>query len=223
MRDRDWIHAVSADEKTQRASVMQQHMEQRLRDMEAWTDEECERLKLIARNREAAEAAWRRAVLRRRYLVIPRHTPIERSFLRMMIKFMIAESPNLAERAVDLARYLSAEYAFEWVLCPCTRIARAEARALMLHAAESEFGETPMARPVAYVQYHWRQYEIRDVANLGECLTMAMFLDQHHHFLCNHVEWRNDLGLQRHALQREIRARSDAEQAGEGSSSDDLP
>ncbi|MCX7597549.1 MAG: hypothetical protein N2512_01585, partial [Armatimonadetes bacterium] len=93
MQDRNWMHAVSDQERMRRNTEMAQHLEARLRDMEAWTEEECMRLKMPPPARKAAEAAWRRVVLRRRYLVIPRHTPVEQRFLRMMIKLAIAEDP----------------------------------------------------------------------------------------------------------------------------------
>jgi hypothetical protein len=208
MRNRDWVHTVDEEERRRRNAAMVKHLEQRLREMENWTEEECRRLKMTSRAREAAERAWRQVVLGRRYLLLPKHTPPERRFLRMMIKLMIAENPGLVERAVELARYLSASYPFEWLISPCTRLARADARALLLQEAETEFGETPLARQVAYAQYHWQQLRIRDVANLGEVYAMALFLDQHSHFLNPHEEWRVSLGLHRHALQRELRARA---------------
>ncbi|MCX7599287.1 MAG: hypothetical protein N2512_10565, partial [Armatimonadetes bacterium] len=161
--------------------------------------------------RKAAEAAWRRVVLRRRYLVIPRHTPVEQRFLRMMIKLAIAEDPRLADRAKELARYLSTDYPFEWLFSPCTAIARAEARILMLHEADSQFGETPMARQVAFVQYHWRQLGVKDVASLGECYAMASFLEQRRYFMCKDEAWRRGLGLHQHALRRQSRAKANGE------------
>lgn len=215
MHDRNWMHAVSDQERMRRNSAMAAHLEARLRDMEAWTEEECMRLKMTPPARKAAEAAWRRVVLRRRYLIIPRHTQVEQRFLRMMIKLSIAEDPHLAERAKELARYLSTDYAFEWLISPCTALARAEARILMLHEADSEFGETPMARQVAYVQHHWRQLGVKDVADLGECYAMASFLEQRRYFMCKDEAWRRELGLHRHALRRQVRAGAEGKDVSE--------
>jgi len=214
MQDRSRMHVVSEQERMRRNSAMAEHLEMRLRDMEAWTEEECMRLKMTPPARKAAEAAWRRVVLSRRYLIVPKHTPVERRFLRMMIKLSVAEDPLLAERAKELARYLSADYPFEWLISPCTALARAEARILMLHEADSEFGETPMARQVAYVQHHWRQLGVKDVANLGECYAMASFLEQRRYFMCKDEAWRRELGLHRHALRRQVRGTAAAENAG---------
>lgn len=214
MQDRNWLHAVSDQERARRNSAMAAHLEARLRDMEAWTEEECMRLKMTAPARKAAEAAWRRVVLRRRYLILPRHTRVEQRFLRMMIKLAIAEDPRLADRAIEVARYLSSDYAFEWLISPCTSLARAEARVLMLHEADSEFGETPMARQVAFVQHHWRQLGVKDVANLGECYAMASFLEQRRYFMCKDEAWRRELGLHQHAYRRQLRASNEAEGAG---------
>ncbi|MBC7288664.1 MAG: hypothetical protein H5T86_11630 [Armatimonadetes bacterium] len=216
MNNRSWIHSVSPEELKRRNKLMAEHFEQGLHQMEQWTEEECRRLKMTTRAREAAERAWRRVVVwGRKYLLLPRHTPVERRFLRMMIKLTLAEVPGLVDRAVEVARYLSSNYAFEWLLSPCTRAARAEARALLLTSAESQFGETPLARQVAFVQYHWRQLHIRNVADLGEVYSMALFLEQHHFFMSTQDEWRKSLGLHRLALQRQRQAPKEQVEAEE--------
>lgn len=208
MNNRGWIHSVSPEEREQRNELMKEHLEESMAEMERYSDEQCRKLRMTTRARDAAERAWRRVAIRsRRYLVLPKHTAVERRFLRMMIKLLIAENPGLVDRAVELARYVSANYAFEWCISPCTLFARIEARNTLLSDAESEFGETPVARPFAYSLYHWRQLCIKDPGHVGEIYAMAVFLDQHSHFINKAAERRLELGLHRHALRRELRAR----------------
>jgi len=214
MNNRKWVHAVSTEEQRRRNELVQQHIEQSMQKMEQWTEQECRRLKMTTRGREAAERAWRSAVVRRRkFLFLPKHTPPERRFLRMMIRLLLAEDPGLVDRAVELARYLSDNYAFEWTVSPVTALARAEARNQLLNEAESEFGDTPLARPFAFTLYHARQLHVKDIANPGHVYAMAVFLEQHQHFANKLPERRQELGLHKHALRREIRAREAKQKA----------
>lgn len=216
MRNRDWIHRISPEERERRNALMAQHLDEQIARMEQWTEEQCRKLRMTTRARDAAERAWKKVIARgRRYVALPKHTSVERRFLRMMIKLLIAENPGLVERAVELARYVSADYPFEWCISPCTALARVEARNVLLSEAETEFGETPLARPFAFVQYHWRQLQIKDPANPGEIYAMAVFLDQRRFFLNKHPDRRNALGLHRHALQRELRAQKARREAAE--------
>lgn len=224
MNNREWIHSVSPEERERRNKLMREHLEDSMAEMERYTDEQCRKLRMTTRAREAAERAWRRVAVRaRRYLVLPKHTPVERRFLRMMVKLFIAENPGLVDRAVDLARYVSSNYAFEWCISPCTLLARLEARNTLLSDAESEFGETPVARPFAYSLYHWRQLRIKDPAHVGEIYAMAIFLDQHRHFMNRSPERRLELGLHRHALRRELRAREARDQSRSGQTTSPAP
>jgi hypothetical protein len=218
MNNRDWIHTVSPEERERRNALMKEHLERSMRQMDEETEELCKKLRMTTGARQAAEAAWRRVALYgRRSFLLPRHTAVERKFLRMMIKILIAENPGLASRSLELARYLSDNYPFEWTISPSTAIARAQARHILLTEAESEFGETPIARPFAYSLYHWRQLRIKDPANLGEVYAMAVFLDHQRHFMDKDPERRKDLGLHRHALRRQLRTR-EARQATEKTS-----
>ncbi len=211
--NKSWIHSGNTEERKRRNQMMIQHMEQGIHHMEQWTEQECRRLKMTTRARQAAEKAWKMAaVYARKYFIspFPKHTPVERRFLKMMLKLILAEEPSLVDKAFEVARYLSNNYVYEWLISPCTRAARAEARALLLSSAESEFGETPMAGPVAFVQYHWRQLGVRNVSDLGEVYRTTVFLDQHQFFFSKHEEWRRALGLHKLAAKRQMRAEQEA-------------
>ncbi len=205
MNNRGWVHKISEEERSKRNKAMAELLEQRIRQMEEWTEQECQRLRMSSRVREAAERAWRKVARARRYIILPRHTPVEKRFLRMMIKLALAEDPSLVDRAGLLAAYLSRNYPFEWCLSPCTRPAVAEARAALIADGESEFGETPLAPQFAFVRYHWKQLHIKNVSDNGEIYAQAMFMVHHHYFLCRDEELRRSLGLHKHAFYRQRR------------------
>ncbi|MCD6351123.1 MAG: hypothetical protein J7M26_03290 [Armatimonadetes bacterium] len=208
MNNRDWIHSISPEERKRRNALIKQHIEEGIAEMERLTEEKCRELKMTSRARAAAEKAWGRgANFRREPLLWPKHTAVERRFLRMMIKIYIAEDPGLVDKAGQLARYLSRNYAFEWTISPATLPARIQARNVLLSEAESEFGETPLARPYAYVLYHHRHLGIKDPANSGEIYAMAVFLEQQRFFMNKAEEQRRALGLHRHAIERQRKAK----------------
>jgi len=164
-------------------------------EMESWTMEQLPELKTTHRTRQAAEHAFNRLARGRRYLLVPKHTEEELFFLRLFILYALARMPHLHARANDVAEYFSTNYAFEWTQLPITRPAVARARDMILSSAESEFGETPMAAPLAYVYHHAKTLHIRNVSNYGECYARAAALVARHYFYNYQQPWRERLGL----------------------------
>lgn len=164
-------------------------------EMQSWTMAQLTELSTTHRTRQAAERAFNKVARARRYLVVPRHPEEEQFFLRLFILYALARLPHLHTRANDVAEYFSTNYAFEWTQVPVTRSAVLRARDMILSSAESEFGETPMAAPLAYVYHHAGALGIRNVSNYGECYARAAALVAHRHFHNYEQPWRERLGL----------------------------
>jgi len=134
----------------------------------------------------------------RKYLILPRHTPIELRFLRMMLKLAIATDPGLQPRAVELAKYMSQSYPSEWIASPITHIARAIARDVILREADSTFGEVHLAAQLGFVLFHHEQLGIENVSSYAELYNRTVNLDKGNYFYPTNNDWRLSLGLQRH-------------------------
>lgn len=169
-------------------------------EIEKWVKEQLVELKATHRTRAAAEGAFSKVICGRKWLVMPRHSEEERFFLRQMLLYILALRPPLQSKAYDLASYLSNNYAFEWVQSDVTRLAVARARDMILSSAESEFGETPMSGPLAYVYHHAKTLRIRNISNYGECYSRAANLTRERYFINLDQTWREKLGL--HQLHR---------------------
>jgi len=182
---------------------VQEHLRQATDRMDEWTAQQVRELRMTQPGRRAAERAFRKVVCSRKYLILPRHTPIERRFLRMMVKLAIATDPGLQSRAVELAKYMSQSYAYEWIASPITHIARAIARDVILREADSTFGEVPLAGKLAFVLFHHEQFRVEDVSNYSELYNHTVNLEKENYFQVANNNWRLDLGLQRHALLRQ--------------------
>lgn len=214
MAQRNWIHGKEDKPKSaQQAKRLEQQVEASLREMERWTEEECRRLKMTSTMAAAVEKAWRRvAVLGRKYVVLPKHTPVQRRFLKMMLKLTVAENPGLVKDINAVAKYFSRDYPFEWSISPCTRIARAEGRNAMMAMGESEFGSTPYAAQFAFMVYHAKQFGIKNIADTNEVYSHTLFWDQRAYFRNKNPEMRRALGLHKHAVKRDS-AKREAEKA----------
>jgi len=169
-------------------------------EIEKWVKEQLLELNATHRTRSAAEAAYNRVICGRKWLVVPKHSQEERFFLRQMLLYILALRPPLQSKAYDLANYLSDNYAFEWIQSDVTRLAVARARDMILSSAESEFGETPMSGPLAYVYHHHDTLNIRNISNYGECYARAANLIRQRYFVNLDQAWREKLGL--HQLHR---------------------
>ncbi len=172
--------------------------EQLNQKMEDWTMAQLHDLGATHSTRGTAQRAYDKVVCARRYLLVPKHTEEERFFLRLMLLHTLALKPALQAKAYELAEYLSSNYPYEWTQTPITRYARRRARDLILSAAESEFGETPMAGPLAYVYHHVDTVGVENPSDYGECYVQAASLVRHRHFTNTEQTWRERLGL--HAL-----------------------
>lgn len=142
-------------------------------EIQRWTMEQLTELNTTHRTRQAAEHAYNKVICGRKWLVIPRHGPESRFFLRLMLLYTIANRPALQSQANEIAAYFSSNYAYEWTQTRVARLAVARAREMILSSAESEFGEAPMAGPLGFVYHHHRLLKVRNVSNYGECYAKA--------------------------------------------------
>ncbi|MEA3403574.1 MAG: hypothetical protein U9R79_20190 [Armatimonadota bacterium] len=164
-------------------------------EIEDWTMAQLEEHNMTHRTRMAAENAYKKVICGRKYLVVPRHTDEEQFFLRLMVLYAMALRPGLQPKANEVADYLSTNYPYEWTQFPTNRPAVRRARDMILSAAESQFGETPMAAPLAYVYHHHETLKIENVSNYGECYARAAGLVRLRHFHNSEQAWRERLGL----------------------------
>ncbi len=188
---------------------VEEHLEQATTRMDEWTAQQARELRMTQPGRRALERAFRKVVCGRKYLILPRHTPVERRFLRMMLKLAIATDPGLQQRAVELAKYMSQSYQYEWTVSPVTDIARAIARDVIMREADSAFGEAPIAAKLAFVLCHHKQLGIENVSSYSELYSHTLSLDKEGYFYALDNDSRLDLGLQHHA---ELRHQAQREQ-----------
>ncbi len=174
-----------------------QYIEQLNQGMESWTMEQMNELNTTHHTRQVAEQAYRKVVLGRRYLMLPKHTKEEQFFLRLLVLYALALRPGLTNRAYEVADYYASNYPYEWTQSQITRSAVAAARDRILSSAESEFGETPMAGPLGFVYHHHRTLKIRNISNYGECYSKAVNLVRQRYFMNEEQAWREKLGLHR--------------------------
>jgi len=185
---------------------VQEHLHRAMDRMDEWTAQQAHELRMTQPGQRAFERAFRKVACSRKYLVLPRHTPIERRFLRMMLKLALATDPGLQQRAVELAKYLSQAYSYEWIVSPTTHIARAIAQDVILREADTTFGEVPLAAKLAFVLFHHDQLGVENVSDYAELYSQTLNLDKENYFYSADNDWRLDLGLQRHAeLRRQAR------------------
>ncbi len=182
---------------------VQEHLQQATARMDEWAAQQARELRMTEPGRRAFERAFRKIVRSRKYLVLPRHTPIERRFLRIMLKLAIATDPGLQQRAVELAKYMSKAYPYEWIASPITHIARAIAQDVILREADTTFGEAPIADKLGFVLFHHEQLGIANVSAYSELYNRTLSLDKENYFRDVHTGRRLDLGLQHHAELRE--------------------
>ena len=170
------------------------------KEVENWVREQLVEHSSTHRTRAAAESAYNKVICGRKWLVLPRHKEEERFFLHQMLLYILALRPGLQSKAHEVAKYLSSNYAFEWLQSDVTRFPVARAKDMILSSAESEFGETPMSGPLAFVYHHHKMLRVRNVSNYGECYALAANLVRQRYFLNQDEAWREKLGL--HQLHR---------------------
>lgn len=188
---------------------VQEHLQQATDRMDEWTARQTRGLRMTEPGRRAVQRAFRKVVWSRKYLILPRHTPVERRFLRMMLKLTIATDPGLQQRTAELADYMSKTYPYEWTVSPITHIARAIARDVILREADTTFGEAPLAAKLGFVLFHHEQLGVENVSSYAELYNQTLHLDKEDYFRAVHNDRRLDLGLQHHA---ELRRQAHREQ-----------
>ena len=188
---------------------VEEHLEQATDRMDDWTAQQARELRMTQPGRRALGYAFCKIVYSRKYLVLPRHTPVERRFLLMMLKLSIATDPGLQQRAMELAKYMSKAYPYEWIVSPVTHIARTIAQDVILREADSTFGEVPLAAKLAFVLFHHKQLKVENVSDYSELYNQTLSLDKENYFSAVAEDWRLDLGLQHHA---ELRQQAHREQ-----------
>ncbi len=182
---------------------VQEHLQQATARMDEWTAQQVHELRMTQPGRRAAERAFRKIVWSRKYLILPRHTPIEQRFLRMMLKLSIATDSGLQPRAVELSKYMSQSYPYEWIASPITHVARAIAEDVILREADSTFGEAPLAAKLGFVLFHHEQLAVENVSNYSDLYNHTVNLEKENYFQVANNNWRLDLGLQHHAELRQ--------------------
>jgi len=187
---------------------VEEQLEQALQKMEEWTAQQISELRMTGPGRRAVQRGYRKIICGRSFWLVPRHSALERRFLRMMLALAIATDPSLQDRAVELARYMSKNYPYEWLTSAVTYMARSGAQDLILREADSSFGSTPLARELAFVLFHHRELHITNVSDYTELYSRALSHDKAGLFHDDYLEWRLDLGLQRHSEMRKRARRS---------------
>jgi hypothetical protein len=154
----------------------EQDIERQLRRMEQLTLDRARELRMSAAQRVAADRAYRKVKRARRLLFFPKHTSTQLRFLRCMIRLTLAAYPALLKRGSQVARYFSDNYGYEWAGNPVTELGRALARDMILRAADSEWGETPLAAAFAYVLFHHEDLELEHPSSYSDVYTRALRL-----------------------------------------------
>ncbi len=180
-----------------------EQLAQMTQQMAQWTQQEVRSLKITDPVRRAVQQAYRKVVCGRKYLVLPRHTEVQRGFLQMMLTLALATDSRLQMQAARVAKYLSSNYTFEWCTSPITAPARRTARDMIMRAADGRFDEAPYAPQLAYVMFHHEELRITNVSDYTELYTRALAMDNEGAFRDVARSERQELGFHRHP---EIRA-----------------
>ena len=181
---------------------VEEQLEQALQKMEEWTAEQVNELRMTGPGRRAVQRSYRKVICGRSFWLVPRHSALERRFLRMTLALAIATDPSLQDRAVEVARYMSKNYPHQWLTSAATYMGRSIAHDLILREADSSFGSTPLARELGFVLFHHRELHITNVSDYTELYSRALSQDKAGLFHDEYPDWRLDLGLQRHPEMR---------------------
>ena len=165
-------------ERDRRGGRAQDQLDLAIEQMENRVLNRTRELRMTDLVRRAARKAAAAAGRSRRYLFLERHTPTQQRFLRMMVELAFATDPSLQNRARQAAKYYSRNYAFEWMVNPVMAPARELARDTILRAGDSEYGETPLAGPMAYVMFHHDEVGVANVAAYSDVYTRTFKLER---------------------------------------------
>ncbi len=191
------------DKYAARDALVKQRVAELELKMQQWVEQRARELRLTQPMKSAIERTTRR-VFAHRFLILPGYSPVRQRFLKMMLTFNIALEPRLLDQIGELARYLARNYCYEWTVSPVTRLSRQHARDVILANADSEFGETPIAPPFAYLWHHPEEGHIQHIGNYGEVYTRALRLSQMGFFNDRDPDSRQRLGLAEIAMKEKI-------------------
>ncbi len=184
-----------------RNQSVQQQLEEQLEEMEQYTERVIAALRMTGAKRRLAEKVSRKVGKRRNWFGGPKHSPVQRRFLDMMIRIGIAAHPNDAKLAGQIARYYSDNYVYEWCRSAITRPIRVVARDKILRGADSSFGETPQAAHLAYVIAHHKELRVENVSRYSELTTHNLALERLNFFRDAHEDTREALELDKYVEQ----------------------
>jgi len=155
-------------------------------------------LRLTSAKRRQAEKIIQKMGRRRTWFGICKHNAVQRRFLRMMILVALAAHPADNKLAVQIARYYSDNYAFEWARFEPFGQLKAAARDMILQGADSEFGDTPQSGHLAYVMAHHRELGVQNVSRYSELSTRNLALQRESFFRDGAGDRRKELELDTH-------------------------
>jgi hypothetical protein len=111
-----------------------------------------------------------------------RFHPDLQTFLPILLLDAACDNQRLRDKLHEYSRYIAGNYPWVWCTEPVTLPMRMQARDLLLREGESEFGETPLAGPIAFVRYHYRMFELSTLTDYGVLYNRAYTLDQKGYF-----------------------------------------
>lgn len=168
------------------AAIRQDRTRHRIEELKARMEEEvmeaARQSPVSAQTKKAMEKAYRWYVCGRRRNLTRRFSDEQRFFMRLFLIDLFTHHPGRAKRPMQAAHEIGDNYPYYWTSSELTRLARVQARDMILRAAESEFGDTPFDGPLAYVICHTETYAIKDVTSYGELYSRAVTLSKEHLF-----------------------------------------
>jgi hypothetical protein len=118
----------------------------------------------------------------------PRFHPDMQEFLPIMLLDAACDHQRLRDKLEEYARYLVSDYPWNWCTAPVTSPLRMQARDLLLREGESDFGETPLAGPIAFIRYHYRMLKLDTLTDFGLLYNRAYTLEMAGYFKNSDVE-----------------------------------
>jgi hypothetical protein len=185
-------------EMQQRNQSVERNLAQMVREAEQRTEAIVRGLRMTGAKRKHAERIIRKVGRRRTWLGTYKHNAVQRRFLRLMILVALAAHPADHRLAVQIARYYSDNYAFEWSRFEPFNRMKSAARDMILQGADSEFGETPQSGHLAYVLAHHRELGIENISRYSELTTRNLALERENFFRDLAEERRKELELDVH-------------------------
>jgi hypothetical protein len=192
---------VRYDERNARAM---QTIRSRIEEMQNYTDRICNQLNMSAAARTAAERAYKKVSCGKTWGLLPRASDEQRIFMRMMLRLALATDPDLIGKADEVAKYLCSNYGYEWLNSDITATAREEAKAMVLSAGESSFGDAGTAGALAYVRCHHKTLKHHDVGDFGKTYAVAARLAGGGELNNRHDATRKALGMDKLRNRRDV-------------------